>query len=489
MLPQRRFDRRLPLGGHADQAPQEPDRAGQPSAQHRPDSVAEPSSLFPYARQQLLLGFQAGLVRSRLDQGCLKLLLPGLQRSRLLLHFLLPQGQPGSLLSQLLDLYLQLADPPCRRVRLGAELLSPCLGCLDHLVLGLLPFEQRLHLPLDLVLLGGQQDGALGDRGQFALRDIRLVVQVRGAAVGVAQRGPQLCLVLPKLVQTRGDALSLDPQRVQPLTQGIGPLLRRTHCLLCLAPVVPVPGPFEPQQVGRHTLVLPDPAGLFLEAAQPGCDLADDVVHPLQVAAGLVELGQRLLAPSPVDGDARGLLEQESPLLRPQRQGCVDESLPDDGVGALAQAALAQQVDQVAEANPVPVEYVLAFAGAIGTPSDGNLGEVDREPAVAVVQSQQDLGHPGAGTTPSAVEDHIGGGLAAQRAQALLTKGPADRVSDVGLSGPVRPNDRGDAGQEFELRPAGEGLVALQFESSESHRRLAGRRHAARPGRVPRKGS
>src|SRR5437762_2745112 len=56
---------------------------------------------------------------------------------------------------------------------------------------------------------------------------------------------------------------------------------------------------------------------------------------------------------------------------------------------------------------------------------------------------------------------------AAEALGGLFAEDPFDRVDDVALAGPVRPDDRGHARRELERRLVGEALEAHQFEALE----------------------
>jgi hypothetical protein len=66
-------------------------------------------------------------------------------------------------------------------------------------------------------------------------------------------------------------------------------------------------------------------------------------------------------------------------------------------------------------------------------------------------------------------EDDVLHLLAAQAAGPLLAQHPLDGIHDVALAAPVGPDDDRDAVLEFELRPVGEALEALQDEFLDLH--------------------
>ncbi len=223
--------------------------------------------------------------------------------------------------------------------------------------------------------------------------------------------------------------------------------------------------------MGGDPFVFLETGRLFLQPLQAGTDLREDVADPLQVPLRLLQAACRFLPTRPVDGDARRFFEEGPPFLGAEREGGVHQPLTDDGVGPLGEAAFGQQLRQVPQTDAAAVEEVFALAGAVGAAADGHLGEVDGEPAVAVIQRQQHLCHPRPRPSSAAGEDHIRRGLAPQHPQALLPKRPADGIGDVGLAGAVRPHDGGDAGGEDELGPTGEGFVPLEFKPLEPHTR------------------
>ena len=75
------------------------------------------------------------------------------------------------------------------------------------------------------------------------------------------------------------------------------------------------------------------------------------------------------------------------------REDLVDEALAHDRVAVLADIALHQQVDDVAQAHARAIEQVFGVAVAVDAAADFNFGEVERQPAVFVVEREQDFGH------------------------------------------------------------------------------------------------
>jgi len=104
-----------------------------------------------------------------------------------------------------------------------------------------------------------------------------------------------------------------------------------------------------------------------LKPIYPRGNLSDDVLYPLKIVFCLVEPLNGLFAAVAVECDAGGLLKQGAPLLRAKGQGRIDNTLTDNRIGPLAEAALCQQLLDVAEENLRAIHQVLILTGPIGT--------------------------------------------------------------------------------------------------------------------------
>ena len=204
------------------------------------------------------------------------------------------------------------------------------------------------------------------------------------------------------------------------------------------------------------------------EASDLRLQLAHDVGHPREVVEGLHEPSRRLVALHLEALDPGGLLEQLAPLLRPQGERRVDGSLSDDDELVGAEPPLAQQVDHVPQPRAGAVDEVLAVARPIRPAADAHLGEVDRQPAVAVLEGQDRLGHALRLAVLGAREDDVVGAAGAQRSVRLLAEDPADRIGHVALPRAVRADDRVDARVEDEAGRVGERLEAVEAELLEA---------------------
>ena len=117
----------------------------------------------------------------------------------------------------------------------------------------------------------------------------------------------------------------------------------------------------------------------------------------------------------------------------------------------------------------VAVDRVLGPAVAEHGPRDRDLGVVDRQRAVGVVDGEEHLGPAERRAAGGAGEDDVLHLAAAQALRALLAHDPGDGVDDVGLAGAVGSDDAGDARLEAQRRRRREGLEAAQGQALEVH--------------------
>ena len=136
----------------------------------------------------------------------------------------------------------------------------------------------------------------------------------------------------------------------------------------------------------------------------------------------------------------------------------------------------------------VLLSEVLPLAAAVQPPRDRELGVVDGDRPVLVVEQELDLAEVGRPAVGAAREEHVVRLLGAQLVRAERAGGPADRVRDVRFPGSVRPDDHADARLEANLDRVGKRLEATELYRAEMHV-VAGYRDgrtATRPGRAQR---
>ena len=272
----------------------------------------------------------------------------------------------------------------------------------------------------------------------------------------------QLSLALPGLGQ---GALQLGPAARRGGLVGLVPLQGggRGHVVVGQQPEPGV------AQVGLDDRGLAGDRGLAAERLEPTAQFRGQVHQPGQVDLHGFELAQRLFLAAAVLEHARRLLDQRPAGLRPGVQHLVQLALADDHVHLPAQAGVGQQFLHVEQAAVIAVDEVLALPGPEQQPADGDLGVLDGQRTVAVVDGQRDLGpaqrRPGGGPG----EDHVLHLAAAQGLHALLAHHPGERVHHVGLAGPVGADDAGDTRLEAQRGGGRERFEPAQGESLQVH--------------------
>ena len=256
------------------------------------------------------------------------------------------------------------------------------------------------------------------------------------------------------------------------LDGGVGLVVARAEAgvvLLQAAQVVDAQADGEPGELLLDVVGALGLVDLALERLELAVDLAGDDLGAGQVLVHRGELAQAALLAATVLGDVRGLLDELAALLGAARQDRVKLALRDDGVRVLAQSGVVQDVLDVHEARRRVVDEVLGLAGAVHAARDRDLGEVDRQRVVRVVQDERHLGEAHRAARRRAREDDVLHGLAAQHLGALLAEDPQDGVGDVGLARPVGAHDDREARVEDHLGLVGERLEALEGEGLEVH--------------------
>ena len=132
--------------------------------------------------------------------------------------------------------------------------------------------------------------------------------------------------------------------------------------------------------------------GLPAERLELAAQLDGEVLHAGEVGLHRVELAERLLLALAVLEDAGGLLDEAAALLRAGAQHGVELALADDDVHLAADARVGEQLLDVEQPARLAVDRVLRAAVAEHGPRDRDLGVVDRQRAVGVVDGEDDLG-------------------------------------------------------------------------------------------------
>ena len=96
-----------------------------------------------------------------------------------------------------------------------------------------------------------------------------------------------------------------------------------------------------------------------------------------------------------------------------------------------------------------------------------DLGRVDGQQVLRVVEGERDFGGVQRPAAARAVEDHVGHFVAAEALDALLAQDPLDGVDDVRFSRAVRPHHDRDARRKLEPGAVGKTLETDDFQGLE----------------------
>ncbi|MNS73814.1 hypothetical protein D3C72_1072660 [compost metagenome] len=179
----------------------------------------------------------------------------------------------------------------------------------------------------------------------------------------------------------------------------------------------------QPQQVllffaiGLQRLEALRDFGLAFQLFQVAAKLAQDVLDAGQVFARIGQAVLGLAAAFLVLGHARGFFQEDAHVIGLGLDDARDHALPDDGVGARAQARAQEDVLDVAPAHRLVVDVVGRGAVAGQHALDrhfGVLAPLAGGAALGVVEHQFHAGPAGLLARGRAVEDDVLHGLAAQ---------------------------------------------------------------------------
>ena len=132
----------------------------------------------------------------------------------------------------------------------------------------------------------------------------------------------------------------------------------------------------------------PGDGGLPGQGAELAAQLLGEVGDAGEVSGHGLELAKGALLALAVLEDAGGLLDEAAAVLRRGAQDRVELPLPDDDVHLAPQARVTEELLNVEETAGGAVDLVLRAAPAEQGARDGDLGVVDRQGAVGVVNGQ-----------------------------------------------------------------------------------------------------
>ena len=234
----------------------------------------------------------------------------------------------------------------------------------------------------------------------------------------------------------------------------------------------------QPQQlellvaIGLQALVALGNHGLGFELFEVAAEFAQDVFDPGQVLARVVQPVFGLAAAFLVLRHTCGFFEEDAQFIGLGLDDAADHPLPDDGVGARAEAGAEENVLDVAAAHRLVVDQVGAVAVAREHAFDRDFGVLAPLPggaAQGVVEHEFDRSPARRLAGVGAVEDHVLHRLAAQFAGLGLAEHPAGRVDDVGLAATIGADDAHELARHLKLRGVYEGLETRKFDLRETH--------------------
>ncbi len=243
-----------------------------------------------------------------------------------------------------------------------------------------------------------------------------------------------------------------------------------------------VAGPREaslrPLLVVLELLILDGEKPLTFESREPGLDVPHQGLNPVEVRIEVGTLRGRPLELVVELADPGQALDQAPPGDRPHRDDLVDVPLLDQIVAVAREAGVREQRIDLGLGRSLSVDVEVRVVpvgvarGELHVPRDLDLGCLDGEKLVGVVEDERDLAFRGGLLRRTPVEEEVSQPFGAQRLRTGGTENEEDRIRDVRLAHPVRTRDPGEPGLERYLGRAGERLEVPQFEPFQVHRVL-----------------
>ncbi len=187
----------------------------------------------------------------------------------------------------------------------------------------------------------------------------------------------------------------------------------------------------------------PGDLGLAAQRLELSAQLTGQIAQAREVRFHRLELAKRLLFAAPVLEDPRGFFDEPASVFGRGLQHCVEPTLPDDDVHLAPESRVAQELLYVKQTASFAVDRVLARSVAKQRPADRDLGVLDRQSSVAVVDRELHFGATQRPASRGTGENDVFHLAAAQGLGALLPHDPGQRIDDVGLARAVGSDDRG----------------------------------------------
>ena len=224
--------------------------------------------------------------------------------------------------------------------------------------------------------------------------------------------------------------------------------------------------------VGLQVVVTLGHFGLLFQLFQIGVQLAQDVIDPGQVFAGVRQTVFGLTAALFVLGHACSFFEKQAQLLRSRLDNAANGALANDGVSAWTQASAQKHVLHIAAAHRLIIDVVAAVAVTGQHTLDRDLGKLAPlapGAVVGIVKYQLHAGATGGFAGVGAVENDVLHGFTTQLGSLGLAQHPAHRVHDVGFATAVGPDHAHQLPGQQEVGRFSERFEARKLDGIEAH--------------------
>ena len=150
-------------------------------------------------------------------------------------------------------------------------------------------------------------------------------------------------------------------------------------------------------------------------------------------------------------------------------QDLIELTLTHDDVHLSTQTTVTEELLDVEKSTRFFVDRVFAPPVTKQGSGDGDLGVVNGQRAIGVVDGENDFGATERRFVRGSREDDVLHGPTAKRFCTLLTHNPGESVHDIGFPGTIGPHHTGDTGFEVEGGGLSEGLKSLKGEGFQMH--------------------
>ena len=220
---------------------------------------------------------------------------------------------------------------------------------------------------------------------------------------------------------------------------------------------------------GLNGLRLLGDFGLAPQRGELATNFAGKVIQPREISLHGFEFAHRFLFATAVLENSRGFFDEASAVFGARVQNLIELTLAHDDMHLSTESAVTQELLNVEKPAGFLVDRILAPPITKQGPGDGDLGVINGQGAIRVVNREDDFSATEGGFVRGSREDDVLHGPTAQRLGALLTHDPGESVHHIGFPGTIGPHHTGDTGFEFEGGGLSEGLESLEGEGFQMH--------------------